>query len=488
MENRQNTSSLLSQVDLYSMIRDVVRNLWVILLAAVAVSLIVNMHARTSYNNTYTTSATFVVTSKTGSSYVYSNLSAAARMAESYTNLLNSSLLKKKVCEDLGVDSFDAVMSAGVIQDTNLMTLSVKADSPKAAYGIIHSIIKNMSELTPYVSDDMVMEVLQEPQVPTGADAHFSARGQMKRAFVMAAALFALAFAYLSYRKNTIKGETDLEAKLDAKCLGVIYQDNRRVLDRLLRKKTNRMLVSELNADFEYVERFKKITTHILSRAQKQGAKVIVVTSVREHEGKSTVSANLALTLAQQSHEVLLMDGDLRRPTLNRLFLEPGEKLEATFGELLKGKTNPTKVIRYDEQRKVYLLLNQQEYGNSTDMVSSENMKQLMEACRSAFDYIIVDTPPMSLMADAEALAELGDMSVLVVKYDTALAEDINDAIDSLRDCRATFEGCVLNQVCALPGQRQTVAGYGGYGRYGHYKHYGRYGGGYYGGKYLKEE
>ena len=82
-------------------------------------------------------------------------------------------------------------------------------------------------------------------------------------------------------------------------------------------------------------------------------------------------------------------------------------------------------------------------------------------------------------MADAEVMANLSDMSVLVVAYDTVLAQDLNDAIDALRDCRASFAGCILNQVRTLPGARRTTGGYGGYGRYGRYgqyKNYGSYG------------
>ena len=117
MENqhRQNTSSILEEMDLYSIVRDVLRNLWVIILGAVAVGLIVNYIARTEFKSTYSTTATFVVTSKTGSNYTYNNLQAASTMAESFSNILNSNLLKKKVCRDLGVNSFDAKMSAGVI-------------------------------------------------------------------------------------------------------------------------------------------------------------------------------------------------------------------------------------------------------------------------------------------------------------------------------------------------------------------------------------
>ena len=134
------------------------------------------------------------------------------------------------------------------------------------------------------------------------------------------------------------------------------------------------------------------------------------------------------------------------------------------------------KAMRYDEKRGVYLLLNDRNYTNSTDIVSSENMTRLLEVARKAFDYIIIDSPPMSLMADAEVLADRADMSILVVRYDLMQAQDINDAIDALRDCKAHFAGCILNDVRTLPGERRTVVGYGGYGRYGHYGKYGKYG------------
>jgi capsular exopolysaccharide synthesis family protein len=476
MENKTNHSTLLEQLDMYSIVRDVVRNLWLILLGALAAAMLTNVAAHLSVENTYTTSATFVVTSKTSGNYVYSNLSAASTAANSLSNLLNSNLLKKRVCQDLGVADFDATMTASVISDTNLMTLDVTADTPQNAYRIIRSIMKNVDGLTGYVSNDMVMEVLQEPPVPTGADTVFSARREAKRAFAVAALALTAAFMYLSYRKETIKSEKDLEEKLDARSLGMVYSDDSNLFRTLQRKEKNNLLVTELTAKFEFVEHYKKIAAHVATQAKKNGAKVILVTSVQEHEGKSTVSANLALSLAQQSREVLLIDGDMRRPTLNHMFLEEGEKLPHTLGDLLQEKTIMGKALRYDEKRNVYLLLNQLNYNNSTDIVSSENMTRLLEVARKVFDYIIIDSPPMSLMADAEVLADRADMSVLVVKYDMILAEDLNDAIDSLRDCKAHFAGCILNQVCTLPGARRTVAGYGAYGRYGQYGRYDKYG------------
>ncbi len=476
-ENNQDFSSLLDRVDLFSVLRDTLRNLWAILLGAIAVAMIVNMSVRADFRNTYSTTATFVVTSKTSSNYAYSNLSAASTMASSFSNILNSNLLKKKVAQDLGTDSFKATASARVIKGTNLMTLSVTADTPENTYRTIRSIMYNMNSLTQYVSADMVMEILQDPSVPTKADASFSARAQTKRAFLMSGGVLALAFMYLSYRKETIKGEKDMESKLDAKSLGMLHQENSyKTIGDLFRRKKRKFLVTELSANFEFVERYKKIAAHVSDYAHKAKAKTILVTSVQEHEGKSTVSANLAITLGQQGYKVLLIDGDMRRPTLNRIFLNEDDKLKASLGSLLMGQATLRDAMIHDEERGLDLLLNKRNYTNSTDIVSSDYMNRLLEVVRNHYDFVIIDSPPMSLMADAEVFADQCDMSILVVKYDTVLAQDINDAIDALRDCRAKFAGCILNQVESLPGSRRTIGGYGGYGRYGHYGHYGHYG------------
>ena len=476
MNEEREFTSVLDQIDLYSMFRDVLRNLWVILLGAIAAGMIVNMSVKSDFQSTYSTKTTFVVTSRTSSNYTYSNLSAASSMASSFSNILNSRLLQKKVCQDLGIPSFNATTSASVIQGTNLMNLQVTSDTPRNAYLIIRSIMRNINGLTQYVSSDMVMEVLQEPKVPTGADASFTAARQTLKAFVLAAAAITLVYMYLSYRKDTIKGDKDLEDKLDAHCLGMVYHDSayRNVRD-FLSGKRNRHLVTDLSAKFDYVERYKKIGANISSNARRHDAKVILVTSVREHEGKSTASANIALSLAQQSHKVLLIDGDLRRPTLQTLFLRKKDTLPATLGDLLTGKAAMMDALWFDKRRNLYLMLNKKNYTNSTDIVSSPNMERLLESARDYFDFIVIDSPPMSLMADAEVLVDLSDLSVLVVKYDQVLAPDLNDAIDSLRDCKAHFAGCVLNDVRTLPGARRAVGGYGGYGRYKSYRRYGDY-------------
>ena len=476
MNEDRDFTTALDRIDAYSVLRDVLRNLWVILLGAIAVGLIINMRVHADFQSTYSTKTTFVVTSRTSSNNTYSNLSAASSMAGSFSNILNSSLLRKKVCQDLGVSSFNAKASASVIEGTNLMNLRVTSDSPYNAYRIIRSIMNNINDLTQYVSSNMVMEVLQDPAVPTGADASFTALRQTVKASLLAGLAFVAAFIYLSYKKDTIKSEKDLEDKLDARSLGAVFHDPAYSnFTAFLRGKKSRHLITDISAKFEYVERFKKIGANVSAAAQKQNGKIIMITSVREHEGKSTVSANVALSLARQNHKVLLVDGDLRRPTLQNLFLRKKDKLSVSLGDLLTGKGSMMDALWYDKRRKLYLLLNKKNYTNSTDIVSSDTMRQLLNAAVEHFDYIVIDSPPMSLMADAEVLGDMSDISILVVKYDEVLSPNLNDAIDSLRDGNAHFAGCILNDVRTLPGARRAVVGYGGYGRYKNYRRYGDY-------------
>ena len=476
MSDKKTSITAMDRFDGVSMILDILRSLWAVVLIAAAAAMITNMAVRMNHQTSYATKATFVVKSQTSSNYTYTSLTAATRMAEGFKNILNSNILKKRVCQDLGVPSLNAKMTASVINETNLMTLQVTASTPREAYLIIRSVMNNMKDLTGYVSGDLVMEVLQEPNVPAGADANFSAWPQTKKAFIIAAIAGVIFFAVLSFLKDTVKNERDVENRLEARNIGTIYHQPRfRRISDIFKRRPNHHLITDLNARFDFVERMKKISTSVSGHAKRNGEKVFLVTSVKEHEGKSTFAANLALALAKTG-SVLLLEGDLRRPTLHKFFLRKGEHLEKNLGDLLQGDGRAKDVIRYDRERRFFLMMSERSYRNSTDLVAGKRMEQMIIAAKKHFDFVVIDTPPMSLMADAEILAGFADLSILVLKADYVKTRDANRAIDTLSSCNAEFYGCVLNNAHALPGQRTTTGGYSGYGRYGHYGRYGNYG------------
>ncbi len=458
-------------LDLYSLFTDVLKNLWAILLGAIAAVLIADLMMTTATQKTYSTKATFVVTSKNYSSNAYRNLSAAQNMADTLTNILNSEVLKKEVCKDLNLDQFDASVRASVINETNLLELRVTAKSPLLTFQITRSIMENYSELTQYVNEETIMQVLEEPYVPTSPNTGIRDLSQLKRVFVIALLILIFAFLFLSYRHDTIKSELDLNSKLDAKALGVIDHESRK---KILGKKV-RPLVSNIEVSFGFVEQYKKITSRLLTLAQNNDSHTIMITSVQEHEGKSNVAANIALTMKQQGFKVLLVDCDMRRPVQAEQFSLKVDK-EKDIAAIIEERVQLSDSIF--KKNDMYYVMCAGYHKNSTELVSSVNMKKFLQDASDIFDYVIIDTPPMAVLGDAEALANIVDMSVLVVQYNKVLSEDINDAIDALNSTSSVFAGTVLNNQCYMPGAGKAAVskGYGRYGHYGKYGSYGRYG------------
>lgn len=469
------SDDILSRIDGYSLFTDLLKSLPAIVGGALSVFLCVMMFLSTRVTPVYTTDATFVVMSKNYSNYVSSNLSAASSMATGFSNILNSDVMKKRICESLGMESFDATLKASIIKDTNLLELKVSAKSPQEAYSITQYIIKNYADLTSYFNANTVMMVLKAPDVPTRSDDSASVRHRAKRAAEVSFVLLVLAFAALSVTHNTVKSSRDLTEKLDAQELGVIPFVSRRKRGKA--KDAGGLLVTDADVGFSFAEGYQRVTTRVVHQCRNRDAKTILVTSVAEHEGKSTLAANLAVTLALQGKVVYLLDCDFRRPSQAKIFNMKDVSEEDCLQSLLAGKNANAKMIYTHKRsglRVFYTSPKQVMPGEDTAVVMLSALIQFL-VTKGKADYVILDTPPMSLMADAEEMADLADVSLLAVKYDAVDARDINDTIDRLKNCHAEFIGCVLNMVHKL-GNSLPGYGYGRYGRYGKYGRYGRYG------------
>lgn len=175
----------------------------------------------------------------------------------------------------------------------------------------------------------------------------------------------------------------------------------------------------------------------------KNEQKVLVVTSVSENEGKSTVAANLAITLAEQSKRVLLVDGDIRRPSQFLIFgMEPKEENE--LGEYLRGNGSLADVMVPCTRKHMLFMGGKNCYSSSTEMLNSESFFKLMAACRKFVDYVIIDTPPAEIIGDAQIFAHCADAVMIVSKQNYMLAEDINEVMDAFRDKEGKVLGVVL--------------------------------------------
>lgn len=457
-------SGLVPQIDLISMLKDIAKEWWAILLLSLAVALFADIWVNATYQPEYKTSTTFVVTAKGMNTNVYQNLNSTQQLAQQFTEILDSNVLKKKVAQDLNMSSLNIDSSVDLVPETNLITLSVKAGTAVESYRILQSIMKNYNTVSDYAIKNVIIETIQSPAVSMAPVNPLNEKKTMVIAFIAAVAVLMVLVAGISYLRDTIKNPKDVTSKLDTRLLGSIYHEKKSKSLKLRKKKEFvSMLISNPLRSFQYAESNKMMASRVRSYLDKENAKTLLVTSVMENEGKSTVVANLALGLAQEGNRVMLIDCDFRKPAQYKIFDMEGKNGD-DLGKVLTGKAGTENLIRNWNDTNLYMILNRTSSNSIETMLKSTTLRQIVGFCRQNMDYVIIDTSPLALVSDTEELAQMADASVLVVRQDTVLTKDINDAIDILNNTRGKVLGCVLNDASSSQITGSTAHyGYGGY-------------------------
>lgn len=473
------------QIDLFSILRDLLTDWWMILTAGLVAVMAAYLFIHLAYVPVYTSSATLIVSAKNSTGGAVSDVSTTNTMAETFSQVLDSNILKKKVQQQLGLEQLPGEISVSVVQNTNLLNLSVSAKRPEEAFQVLRGVLDSYDQVTGYIMKNAVLNELEPPTVPLKPSNSIDERKTLFNAFWLGIAAMTALLAFLSYQRDTIKNERDVSKKLDTKLYMAVYHERKyKTLPSKLKRAKSSIVITAPTASFLFVETFKKIRTRLMYHMEEKQCKVLLVTSVAENEGKSTVAANIALALSQKREGVVLIDGDLRRPALHKLLSKPVPR-SGELSAFLAGEIPADDLLLRDRNSKLNLILGTKSCTNSTELIASERMRELIRAVRQMSDYVVIDSPPMALMADAEVLAEYADVSLLVVRQNVSLARQINDAIDTLEAGHTQLLGCIFNDVKTriFSGTKNWSYGYGygygysygKYGKYGSYKGYGSY-------------
>jgi capsular exopolysaccharide synthesis family protein len=207
-------------------------------------------------------------------------------------------------------------------------------------------------------------------------------------------------------------------------------------------------------------EQYRLLRTRLEGRENAGRTQLLVVTSPRLGEGKTTTSANLALTMAQEfQHKVLLVEADLRRPTLAALFgVESGPGLV----DVLVGTATLEEALVAIPGQSLFLLPAGAGAARSTELLASSAMQRTVDSLRARFDRIVIDTPPMSL-SDTHVLTRIADGVLMVVRSGVTPRPAVEHALGGLD--RRKLVGIVLNEVddkadaYAYPGAYARSAG-----------------------------
>lgn len=190
------------------------------------------------------------------------------------------------------------------------------------------------------------------------------------------------------------------------------------------------------------VEAYRSLRTSIKFSLIDKPIKTIVVTSSLAGEGKSTVVGNLAYSLSQDGARVLVIDCDLRKPSIHENFLLANEK---GLTDVLFGKSDLKGVPKKIEDS-LFLITAGTILPNSAEILGSKEMENLIKELKINFDYIIIDTPPILPVSDTLLLASKADATLIVVKARKTKEKMVKESYERLIEAKANVIGTVLNE------------------------------------------
>ncbi|MCM3161747.1 CpsD/CapB family tyrosine-protein kinase [Metabacillus litoralis] len=209
------------------------------------------------------------------------------------------------------------------------------------------------------------------------------------------------------------------------------------------KKKNNKSnLLVHLNPKSIIQEQYHAMRANLQPKLNEKGIKTLVITSCEELEGKSTTAANLAIAFSEVGKKVLLIDADLREPTIHHSFMVSNNiGLSDILCERhsIKGSIQPSNVTNLD------ILTSGQVPSKPSELLGSQTMEEFIFKIREDYDLIIFDSPPTLTVADPIILANICDSVLLVVRSDANNSENVETTRDMLLNTKAYFHGAVLN-------------------------------------------
>ena len=319
--------------------------------------------------------------------------------------------------------------------------------------------------------------VISEASVPTTPSAP-------KRSMVLALSLVLGLMAgtgigaIQEFRERFFRSADDVRNELGLKFLGYLPIIGNSALERLRERKQHRVdegdagpafrsimriAVDSPGSQFAETLRNARIAADVMLQAMP--SKVIGVTSVLPDEGKSTVAANFAGLLAANGSKTLLIDADLRNPGLSRMLATPPEN---GIVEALVGEVPWPAVVRVDRKTRLAILPTRErgQFAHSFELLTSLNMRRIVEAAREKFDYIVVDLPPLAPVVDAKAFAQMADGFLLVTEWGSTPRNLVRSLLQAEPQVAGKVLGVLLNKT-----DMKLLSRYGAYGSSEHYLH-----------------
>ena len=445
-----------SEINFKIVVRDLIKNLPFIIMAALTVMFASLAYGIINSKPSYTSTAMIAVTAKSSgnNSKAYTSIDTAIDMAAVYKEVLNGKAVRQRVEADTGLNFNKITLNVTEVESTNLLNLSVTSSSPEYAYKAVDTILVNCHSVTDEMFGNAVIEIVKKPSIPTTPNVNKNIGKYTVLGMFLFAAATAAVSVYESVKRDTVKTKSDAVNNIEGKCIGTVTHE--KGASPFKGKPVSLLITSPLISS-KYVESCHRAADYIDYKMRKNGDKVLAIGSVYENEGKTSISSNIALTLAEKGKKVMLLDADFRKPAVYKKFDIPASS--ATLPHYLNGELSLEDAIKYDAKRKIYFCINSRPYSDARDTIGSERFIQLINYAKENMDFVIIDMAPGFIKAETQMLLDAADASALVIRQDVANYISINDEIERRNSSDSNYLGYILNDFDTAKNAVGTSAG-----------------------------
>ena len=433
------------ELNLRTILTTVLKNFWVLVLLCTSVLLCYSGYAKLTYKPAYTASATLMVSAKDSTS-AYNSLTTTQSMASVFVEVFQSNVLRETVREQMPNQEFSGSIGTTTIPETNLLVVSVTSSAPDTAFLGLTLVLENYESISEYIFSNAQLEVIKDPTIPTTPTNPLDLSTKYPLLIAISTLLGAAMIVLLQILRKTVQTPLAAKRNIDARLLRTICHEvkNKTLRSKLKHKESAPLITGSLISP-RFIEDNLSLCSTLEYHMRKRKQKVVLVTSVGENEGKSTVAANLSLALAQKDKNVLLLDCDFRKPSLHKIFEHPVPKSQAFSSYLLEESGNPNHFLTPLHKHGITVGISYANHKYIPDLLHNGKLEQFLRQAKEDYDFIVIDSPPMLAAADTEALGHVTDTTLVVVRANFMPAPVINEWVDKLRKNTPEVCGIVLN-------------------------------------------